>query len=347
MQFAFGESRTASRRQRGKPVRSLTILAAALVAVTACDDDDESGLAPPNLISLPNGFQPEGIASQGNSLFVGSIPTGAIYRADVLTGTGSVLVPAQPDRAATGLKVDSRGRLFVAGGSKGKAFVYDASTGQDLTSYILTDTTQTFVNDVVVTSDAAWFTDSRNAVLYRVPIPADGSLAPQSAASILPLSGDFQLVPGVINLNGIASAGQVLIVVQSNTSADQQNNSGLLFTVEPASGVTKRIDLGAETVTAGDGLWLEGQTLYVVQNRLNQVAVIDLAADFAQGKVRTRVTHPFFDVPTTLTAVGSSLYAVNARFGIQVTPTTSYSVVRFQRPTPPVAVTPTPSGPVK
>src|SRR6185369_16065386 len=103
---------------------------------------------------------------------------------------GSVLVRAQAGRASIGLKVDGRGRIFVAGGSTGKAFVYDAATGQDLATYTLTLASPTFINDVVLTADAAWFTDSRNAALYRVPLPADGSIAGQDAVSTLALSGD-------------------------------------------------------------------------------------------------------------------------------------------------------------
>jgi len=292
------------------------------LTLAACSGDNTAN--PPDQIALPNAFQPEGIAARGGFIYVGSIPSGAVYRADIITGNGSILVPSQAGRASIGLKVDGRGRIFVAGGGTGKAFVYDASTGQDLAAYTLTLAVPTFVNDVVLTADAAWFTDSLNPVLYRVPLPADGTIAGQETLSTLTLSGDFQFVAGVNNLNGIASTGQLLIVVQSNT--------GFLFTVDPANGVTRKIDLGAETVLNGDGILLEGQTLFVVQNRLNQVAVIDLSADFATGTVRTRITNPAFDVPTTLTAAGTSLYAVNARFGVQVTPDTTYTVIRFSRP---------------
>jgi hypothetical protein len=292
------------------------------LTLAACSGD--STPAAPDLIALPSAFQPEGIAAQGNFIFVGSIPTGAVFRADITTGAGSVLVSPRTGRAAIGLKVDGRGRIFVAGGNTGKAFVYDGATGQDLATYTLTQANPTFINDVVLTSDAAWFTDSSNAALYRVPLPADGSLAGQDTVSTLALSGDFQFAAGVTNLNGIAATGQLLIAVQTNT--------GFLFTVDPVSGVTRKINLGAETVINGDGILLEGQTLFVVQNRLNQVAVIDLSPDFTAGSVRTRITNPAFDVPTTLTAAGTSLYAVNARFGVTVTPDTTYSVVRFSRP---------------
>lgn len=292
--------------------------------LSACSGGGASAPEPADLIPLPNGFQPEGIANSENFLYVGSIPTGAVYRADITTGVGSVLVPSQAGRAAIGIKLDRRGRIFVAGGATGKAFLYDAASGQDLAIYTLTQAQPTFVNDVILTSDAAWFTDSRNPVLYRVVLPADGTLGGQEAVSTMTLSGDLQFTAGVTNLNGIASAGARLIAVQSNT--------GFLFTVDPVSGVTRKIDLGAETVLNGDGILLEGQTLFVVQNRLNLVAVVDLAPDLATGTVRTRISNPAFDVPSTIAGAPTGLYAVNARFGVQVTPDTPYSVVRFDRP---------------
>lgn len=302
------------------------LLSALLLSLVACSGEDS--VTSPHQIPLPNAFQPEGIAARGDFLYIGSIPSGAVYRADINSGDGSVLVAPQTGRAAIGLKVDDRGHIFVAGGGTGMAFVYDAATGADLVAYSLTlaNTAEipTFVNDVILTADAAWFTDSRKPVLYRIALPADGPLTGQEAVSTLSLSGDFAFVPGVTNLNGIAFTGELLIVVQSNP--------GLLFTVDPATGVTRKIDLGTETVVNGDGILLEGQTLFVVQNRLNQVAVIDLSPDFTIGTVRTHIFNPDFDVPTTLTAAGTSLYAVNARFGVEVTPDTPYAVIRFNRP---------------
>jgi outer membrane protein assembly factor BamB len=83
----------------------------------------------PDVIALPNGWQPEGIAmGKGTTFYVGSIPTGAIYRGDLRTGKGSTLVTGAAGRAAVGVAHD-RGRLFVAGGPTGKGFVYDARSG--------------------------------------------------------------------------------------------------------------------------------------------------------------------------------------------------------------------------
>src|SRR5688572_33072819 len=115
----------------------------------------------PDVIPLPDGFQPEGIAAgTGTTFYVGSIPTVAIFRGDLQTGEGEILVPAQEGRSATGLKFDERtGLLFVAGGATGYAYVYNAETGENVAAIQL-ETRASFINDVVVTEDAAYFTNS-------------------------------------------------------------------------------------------------------------------------------------------------------------------------------------------
>ncbi len=180
----------------------------------------------------------------------------------------------------------------------------------------------TFVNDVVVTKSAAFFTDSNRAVLYRLPLTGGGT--PAATATVVPLTGDFQLVPG-FNLNGIDATpnGKTLVVVQSPT--------GSLFRVAPGTGVTDEIDLGGASVPNGDGLLLHGRTLYVVQNRFNRIAVVTLTEGLASGTVTRAITDPDFDVPTTIDRFGNGLYAVNARFGTPSPTTASYSVVRTGR----------------
>ena len=178
----------------------------------------------------------------------------------------------------------------MAGGATGAARVYDAATGELLQSWQLASGT-TFINDVVVTGDTAWFTDSLNPVLYGVRLGDDEPTA-------LPLTGDLQFVSG-FNTNGIETTdGTTLVVVQSPT--------GLLFTVDPATGVTDEIDLGGETVVNGDGLLFADGFLYVVQNQRNQIARVDLADDLTSGTVVTRLTDPDLDVPTTVGRVRRS-----------------------------------------
>ena len=280
----------------------------------------------PDVIPLPNGFQPEGIASgNGTTFYVGSILTGAVYRGDLSTGEGDVLVPPQSERAAIGLKYDERtGLLFVAGGPTGFAYVYDGETGESVAAIQLT-TLPSFINDVVITNDAAYFTNSFQPILYKVPLANNGELPATPTVEAIPLGGDYQFTPGAFNANGIAATpnGQTLIIVNST--------EGALYTVDPNTGVATRIDLGTGGVPNGDGILLQGKTLYVVQNRLNQIAVVELSSNLNSGTIVETITSPNFRVPTTIARFGSSLYAVNARFGTPPTPDTEYEVVRVPR----------------
>jgi sugar lactone lactonase YvrE len=306
-------------------MRVLGSILAALVAASIAVLGATAQTTPfPETIALPNGWQPEGIATgKGASFYVGSIPTGAVYRGNLRTGEGTVLVQGGEGRAAIGLKVDRRGRIFVAGGPTGKAFVYSATDGGSLATYTLT-TKETFINDVAVTRSAAWFTDSVNQVVYRVPLGKRGGVPAQSEVQTVPLTGDIKYQQG-FNVNGIAATpnGKRLVIVQSNT--------GMLFTVDAATGGTGQIDLGGGNVANGDGILLRGKTLYVVQNQQNQVAVIKLASDFASGQITGTLTDPDLDVPTTIASFGSRLYAVNARFGTEPGPTVPYHVVQLPK----------------
>lgn len=277
----------------------------------------------PTTIPLPDGFSPEGIAIGSLPFaYFGSLVDGSIYRANLVTGNGRVISEG-PGTPSVGLKIDRRGRLFVAGGPAGDGRVVSAATGEVLASYTFTSAPN-FINDVIVTPDAAWFTDSFNPVLYKLPLDRRGNLPDQDDVATVPLTGDFVLEEG-FNLNGIERTpdGKGLLVVQTNT--------GLLFRVDPATGATTAVDLGGETLPNGDGILLSGRTLYVVQNLLNQVAAVRLDRSGTRGTVAARVTDPRFDVPTTVARFGNRLYLPNARFAVEPTPTTPYSAVAIRR----------------
>ena len=307
--------------------RSLAITVAAVVVGTAAVSAAPAapGTTFPEVIALPDGWLPEGIAvGRGSTFYSGSRANGAIYRGDLRTGEGSIFAPGATGRVAVGLSVDQRGRyLFVAGGPTGEAYVFDANSGALAANYVLT-APGTFVNDVIVTRDAAYFTDSARPVLYRLALGPGGRVDPAMTIEEIDLGGDWQQVPG-FNANGIEAtpSGEWLIVVNSTV--------GALYRVDPQTGDATQIDLGGASVTAGDGLLLHGSTLYVVRNQLNTIVVIDLSSDLLQGTVTGQITSPLFDVPTTIAMFGSSLYAVNARFSTPPTPTTTYSIVRVPR----------------
>lgn len=278
----------------------------------------------PKIIPLPNGYQPEGIVTgRGPVIYAGSLADGSIYQADLRTGEGEILVQGQTGQVAVGLAFDARSNyLFVAGGPTGTATVYDADSGELLAQYQLAaPDSGLFINDAIVTRDAVYFTNSFAPELYRVPLGPGGSLPDASDVETIALGGDYVQVGG-FNVNGIVASanGRYLIIV--NTSGQT------LYRVDPLTGNAVAIDLGDATLANGDGLVLNGNTLYVVQNQLNQVAVIELSNTFTEGTLVETITDDAFRVPTTAALFGSRLYVVNARFGTPPTPDTEYEIVR-------------------
>jgi sugar lactone lactonase YvrE len=300
----------------------IAVASATVVVAAAAEAAGSKKQKPfPEVIQLPTGFQPEGIEVRGQTFYVGSVANGAVYRGSLRTGAGAVLVPGAAGRSATGIELDHN-RLIVAGAGTGNAYVYDARTAALLRTYQLA-TAPTFINDVVVTRDAAWFTDSQKPVLYKIPIGPGGALG---EAQTIPLSGDYVHVPSAFNLNGIDATanGKTLVAVQTA--------GGRLYTIDPATGAAKSITLAnGESVPNGDGILLDGKTLYVVQNQTNAVAVIALSKGLASGTVRTRLTDPDFSVPTTIDDLGHRLYAVNARFGIANPASAAFQVVQLRK----------------
>jgi hypothetical protein len=202
----------------------------------------------------------------------------------------------------------------VAGGPTGDLFVYDARSGADVASF---DVGGGFVNDVIVTRRAAYFTDSAKRQLYVVR---------HGRAKTLPLSGDvvYDGDPSTFELNGIDATrdGRTLISVQTR--------NGDLFAIDPRTGVTRQIPVSGGSLVDGDGILLRGRTLYVVRNQDNEIAVVKLSRHLRRGRVVRTLTDPDLDVPTGIASFRGAVYAVNAKFG-QSGPDVPYEVVRVSR----------------
>lgn len=153
----------------------------------------------PKLVQALTGAPPEGFAiGRGHSAFNGSID-GSIYKMNVRNGQGAVLVEAEPgfnietDCYKLGMDLDHRTNyLFVAGCQVGNAYVIDGDTGAEVMQYQLAPEFDTVINDVAVTKDAVYFTDSFLPVLYRLPLGRRGALPEGSdAATTIPLPDAF------------------------------------------------------------------------------------------------------------------------------------------------------------
>ncbi len=272
----------------------------------------------PDRIDLPSGWQAEGVTSDGTTLYAGSLADGAIWKGDATTGEGAVLAPGTEGRTTVGVDVEAEaGRLWAAGGATGQVLAFDTETGDVLQTYQLE---AGFLNDVAVTPEAVYVTDSFVPQLIVISLPENGSLPTMDDATTVPLSGDVKY-DADFNLNGIVAAEAGLVVVHSAT--------GELFRVDPATAETSRIDTGDAELTAGDGMELDGSTLYVVRNQLNQVAVLELDDSLASARLTGELTSEDLDIPATATLVDGSLWAANARFGTVATPQTEYWLTRI------------------
>jgi sugar lactone lactonase YvrE len=195
-------------------------------------------------------------------------------------------------------------------------------SGREIATLQLT-TGAGFINDVATTRHSAWFTDSFQQQLYKVPIREHERVGKPHT---LPLTGDITFTPGQFNANGIDWTGKRLIIVQSNT--------GELFRVNPYSGNAKVIHLNGESVVAGDGILLdEHHRLWVVQNS-QQVTLIHLACEYTCGRVISRTTNDSFDVPTTVAESDGYLAIINARFGVPDPATADYWITQIHKPRP-------------
>jgi sugar lactone lactonase YvrE len=293
----------------------ISLLLVAMVAVLAMP----AAAAPAEVIVLPGATSAEGIANGGGTTFyAGDLFTGDIFRGDVQRGTAELFIDNTPEdgRMAVGMAADlEHDLLFVAGGFTGQAYVYDTLTGATMATYQFgtpgtpgTPSTA-MVNDVALTKDGAWFTDSFQPRLYFVPVSEAGVLG---SFLTLQLTGPAAEISGAFNLNGIQATpnGKTLIVAHST--------NGALYTVDPVSGASATI--AGVSVPSVDGIVLLGKRLWAVQQS-NQVTQVQLSPNLTSGVIEEVITSDLFQVPATAARFGSRLAVVNAKFDTGFPPT--------------------------
>ena len=274
-----------------------------------------------DVIVLTGATSAEGVAvGRGATFYAGDLFSGDIVRGDLQRGTAEPFIDAPDGRMALGLKVDAAsGLLFVAGGFTGQGYVYDTDTGAAVAAYQFGPAGQSVINDVVITQDGAWFTDSLQPKLYFVPIAPNGQ---PGDFSVLTLSGPAADTSGEFNLNGIAATpnGRTLIVAHST--------AGALYTVDPGTGASALLT----NVAGPDGILYQAGRLWVAQVFLNQVSELKLSPDLSSAVVVEVITSDLFQTPSTVAIHGSRLVAVNAKFDTGFPPTADeYEVVIVDR----------------
>ncbi|MDQ1511502.1 MAG: hypothetical protein QOG50_3346 [Actinomycetota bacterium] len=304
---------------RWNQLSRLAVLAALTLVMTAAPVNAASKSP---VVPLPGATSAEGIASgRGSTFYAGDLFAGDIYRGDLQNGTAALFIDAPANRMAAGMKFDqSTGLLYVAGLSTGQGYVYDTATGATVAVYQFADPGNTIINDVTLTNDGAWFTDSAQPKLYFVPI-THGAPGPFRT---LTLSGPAADLTGAFNLNGIVSThhGATLIVAHTADAS--------LYTVDPATGASALIT--GVNVPNVDGILLDGSRLWAVQNFSNQISEVRLSPDLGSGVIEKVITSSLFEVPTTVARHGNQLAVVNAKFDTGFPPTaTQYEAVIVDR----------------
>lgn len=261
------------------------------------------------LIEVPGeGTFPEGIALDASTgeLFVGGAGDGSIHRIDVDTGAATALLEpgSRPPFTTLGLALGPDGSLWLAGGGSGTIVQFDRASGDAVATFETPDADNTLINDVIVAPNGDVFaTDSFRPALFRV---AAGDAV---AEVFVDFEGTvFEYGEGV-NSNGlvVSSDGEVIIVVAMNT--------GTLYRIDVATREVSEIDVDGGPFTGGDGLVLDGSTLYVAQQGPDVVAVIELADDFASGQHVDTITDESFTQIATIALGDGALYVVNTQFG--------------------------------
>ena len=303
--------------------RAFTALMAFLVVALVAALPMPAAAARADVIVLPGATSAEGIANGGGTTFyAGDLFAGDIFRGDVQRGTAQLFIDAPAGRMALGMKVDiSHHLLFVAGGFTGQGYVYNTVTGATVATYQFGAANTSLINDVALTKDGAWFTDSFQPRLYFVPVDKAGV---PGSFSTLQVTGPAAEISGQFNLNGIqaTSNGKVLIVAHST--------NGELYTVDPVSGASAAIT--GVSVPNVDGIVLLGTHLWAVQNFSNQVSRVQLNPDLTSGVIEEVITSDLFEVPATAARFGSRLAVVNAKFDTGFPPTADqYEVVVVDR----------------
>jgi DNA-binding beta-propeller fold protein YncE len=313
-----------------RPLRAMAAIAAVALLGLATHPASAGDKPFPKRVPALFGSLPEGFAiGRGATAFNGSVD-GSIYKVDLRSGKGEILVPPEDsfdpvnDCYKLGMRVDPRTNyLFVAGCVSGNAYVFDADNGALLATYSLPGSADDYqiINDLAITKDAVYFTDSQQALLYRLPLSKNGGLpADPNAATAIPLVGDFVNKPSddpCCGANGIVATpdGKTLIVGHSNFSQ--------LFKVDPATGYADEIEVISPLTGFLDGLVMRGRTVYVLTPGFDvspegipddMIQVVTLGKKQLSGQLSGIITDPDMDGVASGAMFGRSLYVNNARY---------------------------------
>jgi Cu-Zn family superoxide dismutase len=224
----------------------------------------------------------------------------------VVTGESKILAigKSQNRNAATGMKIDHQDRLWVCGGGDNKIQVLKLD-GTLIKSW---DTQALFgsgfINDCIYDNSYIYFTDSRVRKIYRTSVTAT---SPGDMEEWLTFT-DSQIpyAAAGTNANGIVNTpdNKYLIIVVSS--------SGKLYRINKSTKSIIEIAINT-TVASGDGLYLDGTTLYVSRNATGLIFPIELKEDYSKGTAIGNGFGTNLLFNTTIARAGNYFLVVNGQ----------------------------------
>ena len=294
-----------------KLVPAAVILLALPFLSASAGDKPFPEIVPALYDSLPEGFA----IGKGHTAYNGSVD-GSIFKMDLRSGEGDVLNPQETpnpyDCLKLGMRVDSRtNNLFVAGCWYENLLVYDADSGEVKAEYQLGPMFESLVNDLAITKDAVYITDSFLPYIYRLPLAKNGGL-PDNADGVttidLPAEFIMDWEGDCCGGNGIVATpdGKTLIIGHSLLSA--------LYRVNPVTGEVIEIEVSPPLTGFLDGLVMHGRTLYIMNPAWETVQVVELDKEMLTGEFVGTITDPSMSGVASGALFGKSLYVNNAHY---------------------------------
>eukprot|EP00877_Chromochloris_zofingiensis_P007941 jgi/Chrzof1/33/Cz01g01030.t1 len=326
----------------------VVVLTALLWAVTGTEQATEKSRQLPcitcrtpnraQVVPLPYGTKPEGLTAGDDDDFWVASTEGYVLHVDGRSGRATKVVStgrdAHPSGIVSGIKYDSQQKaLFVTGTAVGKAYIYYLAYSNG--TYTVNQTLEaelstpgvSYINDIVLGDDTAYFTDSWQPYVYAIPRFARDTpmtlrkiyLGPTFVPTVLGIQ-----TPGPapqIRANGIALVDNKTLLVANwilGSLAKVDMSSSETVITEIALPSTKKLQpFSKHDRMFPDGLLLTGKNndlLYLADNFNNRVVVLQFYEDYTRVRLSCIIDSKQYATPTTLALNRGYLWAVNAHF---------------------------------
>lgn len=270
----------------------------------------------PRTVYSEDNSWPEGFAiGTGHTAYNGSVD-GSIYKVNLRSGKGEILNPNETpdpwDCLKLGMRVDSRtNNLFVAGCWYENLLVYNADTGVVKADYQLGPQFESLVNDLAITNDAVYITDSFLPYIYRLPLAENGGLPPNADdVTTIDLPNEF-----IMDWNGPCCGGNGIVATpDGKTLIIGHSILSALYRVDLATGNVEEIEVSPPLTGFLDGLVMHNRTLYIMNPDHEMVQVVELEKGLLSGTLVGKITDPNMSGVASGALFGKSLYVNNAHY---------------------------------